>query len=168
MTTPYSRARRVERDEAIEHVIEHGGGIAREGIVVAAAAGELERESLVGREGNLRLVSQLAAPPLSVIAPRAPCCPPAYPSAGMRVRSKIGPRLYGLPVSAPTSMYWPQPPRKRPGPPESAAISRRCTKSGATLSITSTGTPMMPDGKAVVWMPSLVGRAPVPPQENQT
>src|SRR5206468_1067166 len=25
-----------------------------------------------------------------------------------------------------------------------------------------------PDGKAVVWIPSLVGRAPVPPQENQT
>jgi hypothetical protein len=50
----------------------------------------------------------------------------------------------------------------------SRAISRRRTMIGASDSIVSTWTPITPDGKAVVCRPSLVGRAPVPPQENQT
>ena len=39
---------------------------------------------------------------------------------------------------------------------------------GESCSMTSAGTPAMPLGKAVACRPSLVGRAPVPPQENQT
>ena len=55
-----------------------------------------------------------------------------------------------------------------PGPGRILRISRRCTTTGESCSITSAGTPAMPQGKAVACRPSFFGRAPVPPQENQT
>ena len=40
--------------------------------------------------------------------------------------------------------------------------------SGETFSMISAGTPWMPLGKAVAEMPSLSGRAPMPPDEKKT
>ncbi|OIQ69324.1 hypothetical protein GALL_490750 [mine drainage metagenome] len=62
------------------------------------------------------------------------------------------------------SMICPTPPRVRPAPPESGFSSLRHNTIGATFSVASTGMVRTPDGKAVAFNPSRVGRAPVPPE----
>jgi hypothetical protein len=49
-----------------------------------------------------------------------------------------------------------------------AANSRLRLNSGEAFSMISAGTPRMPLGKAVAEIPSLLGRAPVPPDEKKT
>ncbi len=61
-------------------------------------------------------------------------------------------------------MICPVPPRVRPAPPESGRSSLRQKMIGATFSVASTGMVRTPEGKAVAFRPSLVGRAPVPPE----
>ena len=65
---------------------------------------------------------------------------------------------------APISMTWPKPPRVRPAPALSGRSSFRQKTTGATFSVASTGMVRTPEGKAVPSSPSLVGRAPVPPE----
>src|SRR6516162_1500222 len=48
--------------------------------------------------------------------------------------------------------------------PGSARNSRRWNNTGATVSVASTGIVRTPDGNAVTSSPSLLGRAPAPPQ----
>ena len=69
----------------------------------------------------------------------------------------------GRPLLVRNVVYWPQPPRNRPGPPESGLISRRSNTIGVRFSITSAGTPATPLGNPMLFRPSFVGRAPVPP-----
>ena len=52
------------------------------------------------------------------------------------------------------------------GPPESGRSSFTQKTIGATFSVASTGIVRTPDGKAVAFSPSLVGRAPVPPESQ--
>ena len=58
----------------------------------------------------------------------------------------------------------PRPPRCVPAPPESGRRLRSMMSSGARASTISAGTPRTPDGNAVLERPSLVGRAPIPPE----
>ncbi len=51
-----------------------------------------------------------------------------------------------------------------PTPPESGFSSFRRTITGATFSVASTGIVRTPDGNAVALRPSLVSRAPEPPE----
>ena len=63
-------------------------------------------------------------------------------------------------------MNCPSPPRYRPAPPLSGRNSLRQMITGPTCSVASTGIVITPEGKAVAFIPSSVGRAPAPPELN--
>ena len=68
------------------------------------------------------------------------------------------------PARAPTSIRWPSPPRRVPGPPESGRSSFLQITAGPACSVASTGMVITPEGKAVASSPSRPGRAPEPPE----
>ena len=94
----------------------------------------------------------------------APAPPPRLPRAGCSTRSNIAWMSNSCPSCAPTSIYWPRPPRVLPTPPESGRNSLRQIITGPACSVASIGIVITPDGKAVAFKPSWSGRAPDPPE----
>ena len=96
--------------------------------------------------------------------PVVPSPPPSRPFGALATRSKMALTANSASPLAPISMTWPKPPRVRPAPALSGRSSFFQKITGATFSVASTGMVRTPDGKAMPSSPSLVGRAPVPPE----
>src|SRR3989441_305536 len=94
---------------------------------------------------------------------RAPGAPPSRPHGDDAKRSPRWETITSVVVASKTFSS-PRPPRKRPAPPESSHSRARGIRSGKFISTDSTGMFMQFDTSvSMTSMPSLSGRAPMPP-----
>src|SRR5574341_1597611 len=102
--------------------------------------------------------------PVMEISVGRPGRPPINPNGGAFTLSYMQERTEGYGLRTCTLMTWPGPPWNLPAPPESGTNAFCATKRGEMLSITSTGVLETVEGHALAGIPSLVARAPIPPE----
>ena len=159
------RAPRIrDRHESVADIASDERRVALRGVAHAAAAGQLQDQAIPVGDDLITLGPERRARTFRLTTPAAPGPPPSRPwRIGDAVERRLDRKFQVTLV--PISMTWPVPPRVRPAPPESGFSSFDQKIKGATFSVASTGIVRTPEGYAVAFRPSDVGRA-VPPELN--